>query len=69
VADELVAEFTDPNNNIEAPDPDNPNAVRNVASTWHEFIYLIWNVLGPYCMLTCSNNMMKKIFDEEFMML
>jgi len=28
VADELVAEFTDPNNNIEAPDPDNPNAVR-----------------------------------------
>jgi transcription factor Dp-1 len=28
VADELVAEFSDPNNNIEAPDPDNPNAVK-----------------------------------------
>jgi len=41
VADELVAEFTGPNNNIEAPDPDNPNAVRNVASPWHVFIYLI----------------------------
>jgi len=39
VADELVAEFTDPNNNIEAPDPDNPNAVRNVPYTW--CIYLI----------------------------
>lgn len=39
MADELVAEFTDPNN-IEAADPDNPNAVRNVASPWHEFICL-----------------------------
>ena len=28
VADELVAEFSDPNINIESPDPDNPSAVR-----------------------------------------
>lgn len=36
MADELVAEFTDPNNNIEAPDPENPNAVRNMPSPWYE---------------------------------
>jgi len=28
VADELVAEFSDPNINIDSPDPDNPSAVR-----------------------------------------
>jgi transcription factor Dp-1 len=28
VADELVAEFKDPNSNIGSPDPDNPNAVK-----------------------------------------
>jgi transcription factor Dp-1 len=29
VADELVAEFADPNSNIGSPDPDNPNTVKN----------------------------------------
>lgn len=33
VADELVAEFSDPNINIDSPDPDNPNAVRNTTTT------------------------------------
>jgi hypothetical protein len=33
VADELVAEFSDPNINIDSPDPDNPSAVRNTTMT------------------------------------
>lgn len=33
VADELVAEFSDPNINIDSPDPDNPSAVRNTTTT------------------------------------
>lgn len=59
MADELVAEFTDPNNNIEAPDPDNPNAVRNVASPWHNFIYLI-----SYMLVSLYVNMQQQ-YDEK----
>ncbi|GJN09062.1 hypothetical protein PR202_ga27031 [Eleusine coracana subsp. coracana] len=37
VADELVAEFSDPNNNIDAPDPDNPNAVKKYDLSWQQY--------------------------------
>jgi len=33
VADELVAEFSDPNIKIDSPDSDNPTAVRNTTMT------------------------------------
>jgi hypothetical protein len=39
VADELVAEFSDPNN-IDSPDPDNPNAVRNIATVLDQDLVL-----------------------------
>jgi hypothetical protein len=39
VADELVAEFSDPNN-IDSQDPDNPNAVRNIAITLDQDLLL-----------------------------
>ena len=38
VADELVAEFADPNNNIGSPDPDNPNAVK-------KYDFSLWSVI------------------------
>ena len=40
MADELVAEFTDPNNNIEPPDPDNPNAVKKYECPLHQLVVL-----------------------------
>lgn len=40
MADELVAEFTDPNNNIEPPDPDNPNAVKKYDCLLHQLVVL-----------------------------
>ena len=61
VADELVAEFSDPNNNIDAADPDNPNAVKKHDLSWAPNICLIEYVLNPHCLLKCSNNMMRKI--------
>ncbi|CAN6314029.1 unnamed protein product [Urochloa humidicola] len=45
VADELVAEFTDPNNNIEAPDPDNPNAQQYDEKNIRRRVYDALNVL------------------------
>ncbi|KAL6645191.1 hypothetical protein ACP70R_016799 [Stipagrostis hirtigluma subsp. patula] len=44
VADELVAEFTDPNNNIE-PDPDNPNAQQYDEKNIRRRVYDALNVL------------------------
>ncbi|CAN6307996.1 unnamed protein product [Urochloa humidicola] len=44
VADELVAEFTDPNN-IEAPDPDNPNAQQYDEKNIRRRVYDALNVL------------------------
>ncbi|CAL4929104.1 unnamed protein product [Urochloa decumbens] len=44
VADELVAEFTDPNN-IEAPDPDNPNAQHFDEKNIRRRVYDALNVL------------------------
>jgi hypothetical protein len=37
VADELVAEFSDPNINIDTPDPDNSSAVRNTTATFFSY--------------------------------
>ncbi|KAL6902367.1 hypothetical protein ACP4OV_005243 [Aristida adscensionis] len=45
VADELVAEFTDPNNNIEPPDPDNPNAQQYDEKNIRRRVYDALNVL------------------------
>ncbi|KAM0865888.1 hypothetical protein ACQ4PT_042971 [Festuca glaucescens] len=45
VADELVAEFSDPNNNIEAPDPDNPNAQQYDEKNIRRRVYDALNVL------------------------
>lgn len=45
VADELVAEFTDPNNNIEAPDPDNSNAQQYDEKNIRRRVYDALNVL------------------------
>ncbi|CAD6209608.1 unnamed protein product [Miscanthus lutarioriparius] len=45
VADELVAEFTDPNNNFEAPDPDNPNAQQYDEKNIRRRVYDALNVL------------------------
>ncbi|CAD6202105.1 unnamed protein product [Miscanthus lutarioriparius] len=45
VADELVAEFTGPNNNIEAPDPDNPNAQQYDEKNIRRRVYDALNVL------------------------
>ncbi|XP_012704658.1 transcription factor-like protein DPB isoform X1 [Setaria italica] len=45
VADELVAEFTDPNNNIEAPDPENPNAQQYDEKNIRRRVYDALNVL------------------------
>jgi hypothetical protein len=46
VADELVAEFSDPNN-IDSQDPDNPNAVRNIAITLDQDLL--------HCLQICSD--------------
>ncbi|GJN30326.1 hypothetical protein PR202_gb18621 [Eleusine coracana subsp. coracana] len=45
VADELVAEFSDPNNNIDAPDPDNPNAQQYDEKNIRRRVYDALNVL------------------------
>ncbi|XP_062216775.1 transcription factor-like protein DPB [Phragmites australis] len=45
VADELVAEFADPNNNIESPDPDNPNAQQYDEKNIRRRVYDALNVL------------------------
>ncbi|KAL5218511.1 hypothetical protein ABZP36_019195 [Zizania latifolia] len=45
VADELVAEFADPNNSIEPPDPDNPNAQQYDEKNIRRRVYDALNVL------------------------
>ncbi|XP_062209922.1 transcription factor-like protein DPB isoform X2 [Phragmites australis] len=45
VADELVAEFSDPSNNIESPDPDNPNAQQYDEKNIRRRVYDALNVL------------------------
>ncbi|XP_062206193.1 transcription factor-like protein DPB [Phragmites australis] len=45
VADELVAEFTDPNNNIDSPDPDNPSAQQYDEKNIRRRVYDALNVL------------------------
>ncbi|KQK23608.1 transcription factor-like protein DPB isoform X2 [Brachypodium distachyon] len=45
VADELVAEFADPNNNMESPDPDNPNAQQYDEKNIRRRVYDALNVL------------------------
>uniref|UniRef100_A0ACD5TPK9 Uncharacterized protein n=1 Tax=Avena sativa TaxID=4498 RepID=A0ACD5TPK9_AVESA len=45
VADELVAEFADPNSNIGSPDPDNPNAQQYDEKNIRRRVYDALNVL------------------------
>ncbi|TVU48358.1 hypothetical protein EJB05_07992, partial [Eragrostis curvula] len=45
VADELVAEFSDPNNNFETPDPENPNAQQYDEKNIRRRVYDALNVL------------------------
>jgi hypothetical protein len=43
-----VAEFSDPNNNIEAPDPDNPNAVKKYDLSCALVICLLQYFFNPH---------------------
>uniref|UniRef100_A0ACD5WDZ9 Uncharacterized protein n=1 Tax=Avena sativa TaxID=4498 RepID=A0ACD5WDZ9_AVESA len=64
VADELVAEFSDPNNNIEAPDPDNPNAVKKYECPLHQFFYQ--HVLTFYVIMQQQydeKNIRRRVYD------
>ncbi|XP_062201320.1 transcription factor-like protein DPB [Phragmites australis] len=45
VADELVSEFIDPNNNLESPDPDNPSAQQYDEKNIRRRVYDALNVL------------------------
>ncbi|KAL6842358.1 hypothetical protein ACP4OV_027785 [Aristida adscensionis] len=45
VADELVAEFSDPNNSIDSPDPDNPSAQQYDEKNIRRRVYDALNVL------------------------
>lgn len=53
VADELVAEFSDPNINIDSSDPDNSSAVRNT-SIYYDSCSVIYQVVK--CHSDCVKN-------------
>ncbi|KAM0904800.1 hypothetical protein ACQ4PT_017792 [Festuca glaucescens] len=65
VADELVAEFSDPNNNIEAPDPDNPNAVKKYECPLHQLLVL-WGMCSLYVKMQQQydeKNIRRRVYD------
>ncbi|KAM0822000.1 hypothetical protein ACQ4PT_071801 [Festuca glaucescens] len=65
VADELVAEFSDPNNNIEAPDPDNPNAVKKYECTLH-LLLVLWGICSLYVKMQQQydeKNIRRRVYD------
>jgi transcription factor Dp-1 len=65
VADELVAEFSDPNN-IDSQDPDNPNAVRNIAITLDQDLLLhLIRICYTVCKYVLIMWKMQQQYDEK----